>query len=85
MHRSCLCGAVSLRLAVVLFLLLILVLTLWTRHSTNQGPRPDGRTEIIFWGNPQITDQMMTMPVIVIFFMFQCYFIQGVASAGVKG
>lgn len=28
---------------------------------------------------------MMTLPVIVIFFMFQRYFIQGVASAGVKG
>ena len=52
-------GAISLRVAVILFLILITALSLWTRHSTRHGNRADGRTEIVFWGNPRLTDQIM--------------------------
>lgn len=52
-------GAVSLRVAVTLFVLLLAALALWTQRSTSDGPRADGRTEIIFWGNPMLTDQLM--------------------------
>lgn len=58
-------GAVSLRLAVVLFLALVTVFALWTRHSTSNNQRSDGRTTLIFWGNPTLTDQLM--PVIQAF------------------
>jgi len=56
---SSLPGALSLRAAIFLFLILIVILSLWTHHNTLNGKRSDGRTELIFWGNPQITDQML--------------------------
>lgn len=53
-----LCGAVSLRAAVVLFLTLLLALAFWTHSNTGADQRQDGRTEIIFWGTPLLTDQI---------------------------
>ncbi|MGB0990853.1 MAG: extracellular solute-binding protein [Akkermansiaceae bacterium] len=52
-------GQVSLRVAVIVFLLLIAALGVWTWQSTHSDELADGRTEIVFWGNPRLTDQMM--------------------------
>ncbi|WP_435895914.1 extracellular solute-binding protein [Oceaniferula spumae] len=42
-----------------MFLLLIVVLAIWTQRSTHSDVRADGRIELVFWGNPRLTDQMM--------------------------
>ncbi|NWK56596.1 extracellular solute-binding protein [Verrucomicrobiaceae bacterium N1E253] len=41
-----------------MLLILLSVLALWTHHNTRNGPTSDGRTEIVFWGNPMLTDQI---------------------------
>lgn len=51
-------GGVSLKTAVLTFVALVILLCVWTWQST-KGKPADGRTEIVFWGHPRMTNQVM--------------------------
>ena len=50
-------GGVSLRTAILCFVALLIVLSVWTWKSTRMTT-DDGREVIVFWGAPKLTDQL---------------------------